>query len=55
MNLGWIPSMGMYLMGIFIIACTFKQFLRKTVPSTKANLETLLKNIMKHILKLKHI
>lgn len=43
MNLGWIPSMGMYLIGIFIIACTFKQVLRKTAPSTKVNLETLLK------------
>ena len=42
MNLGWIPSMGMYLLGILVIACTFKQFLRKTSPSSKESLNTML-------------
>ena len=42
MNLSWIPSLGMYLLGIVVIAFTFKQFLNKTKPSSKEKLSILL-------------
>lgn len=42
MNLGWIPSLGIYLFGILIIAYTFKRCLYHTKPSSKDRLNDLL-------------
>lgn len=42
MNLSWVPSLGVYIIGILIIACTFRHFLKKTEPSSKSKLEALL-------------
>lgn len=43
MSFGWIPSLGMYLLGIALIGVTFKRHLQKTSPSTKDKINNLLK------------
>lgn len=42
MNFGWLPSLGMYILGIAAIGLTFKIYLRKTGPSSKERLEEML-------------
>lgn len=42
MDLGWIPSLGIYLLGILVIAYAFKYRLYHTEPSSKDKLDALL-------------
>ena len=43
MDLGWLPSLAVYILGIALLGLTFKKYLRKTEPSSKEKLATLLK------------
>lgn len=42
MNFGWLPSLGLYIIGLGFIGMSFKSYLAKTSPSTKDKLDALL-------------
>lgn len=42
MSFGWIPSLGMYLIGIALIGVAFRNYLCRTSPSTKDKIDRLL-------------
>lgn len=42
MNFGWLPSLGLYILGIGFIGVSFKSYLNKTAPSTKEKIDALL-------------
>lgn len=42
MNFGWLPSLGLYIIGLGFIGISFKSYLSKTSPSTKEKLDALL-------------
>ena len=42
MNFGWLPSLGLYIVGLGFIGVSFKSYLSKTSPSSKEKLDALL-------------
>lgn len=42
MNFGWLPSLGLYIIGLGFIGFSFKSYLSKTSPSTREKLDALL-------------